>query len=54
MKYHIHIYKVVGKTELDVFAENEIEAKQKALEVDKYNTLYNKSDCAKIVLAFKD
>jgi len=55
MKYHIHIYEVKRKFELDVEASNELAAKQEAIAL--YNSNKNAlnevdSDCRIIVLAF--
>lgn len=42
--YHIHVYKIVGKAEINVIAEDEYEAKDIALRF-KNNVKYKKSDC---------
>lgn len=49
MKYHIHVYKVSGKAELDVEAVDAVEARRKALEVrDKLG--YSESDCSYVAV----
>ena len=55
MKYHIHIYEVKRKLELDVEADNELAAKQRAIALynaNKNALLQVESDCRIIVLAF--
>lgn len=54
--FHVHIYKVVGKIEMDVTAENCTEAKAKALEIVKNfgeNHVWPSSDCAFIAMDVK-
>lgn len=54
-KYHVHVYKVIGKIEIDIEAETEIIAKTKALKLVKKSKLntFIKSDCNYIALAFE-
>ena len=57
MKYHVHIYKVVGKMETDIEAEVASIAKTKALKALKQiknpSALFDKSDCQYIAIAFR-
>ncbi len=51
MKYHLHIYKVVAKAELDVEADNDSDARQQG--IDKRKGLkYGESDSDTIVVEF--
>ena len=51
MSFHIHVYKIGGKAEVDVKAENEVEAKEKALAMMKQGSLTTKaSDCHYIAM----
>jgi len=45
MKFHIHIYKVIGKLELDIEASNDLEARKKALELAKEVDNFQEPDC---------
>ncbi|MCD6340326.1 MAG: hypothetical protein J7L51_00025 [Desulfurococcales archaeon] len=38
MKFHVHVYKVVGKLELDIEANDELEAEKEALELAEETT----------------
>ena len=52
-KYHIHIYEVSGKVELDVFTFSEEGAKSGALEAAKRDAfIFGESDCKHIAIAF--
>ena len=52
--YHIHIYKVETKYEIDIEAKNEILAKEIALEMAKNNKLKEcEKDCNYIALDFE-
>ena len=48
MKFHIHVYKVIGKLELD------IEARKKALELAKKVDNFQEPDCRFIVFSFDE
>ncbi len=51
-KYHVHVYKIVEKAEMNVEAKNEIEAKEKALsEISKLK--FSLSDCNYIAMEFE-
>ena len=55
MKYHIHIYKISKKYEIDIKEENEVKAKLKAIKFYKEKRSKLKvvePDCNIIVLAF--
>jgi len=57
MKFHIHIYEVKSKYEIDIEANNPIEAKTKAIEMYKTNKeklIKCEKDCDIIVLAFNE
>jgi len=58
MKYHIHIYRVVGKFEIDMEAKVASEAKSKALKILKKiknpQGIFDKSDCQYIAMAFRN
>ena len=51
-KYHLHIYPVMGYLEIDIEAESECEARQKALDMAKDSgTIFNApADCDFIVI----
>jgi len=54
-KFHIHIYKIIEKMEVDTLAYNKIKAKEMALEAAKQGLLANtKLDCALITMAFEE
>lgn len=57
-RYHIHIYKVVGKMEVDIEAKVPSEAKSNALKALKKiknpTPLFGKSDCQYISMAFRN
>jgi len=57
MKYHIHIYKVIGKMEIDMDAEVASIAKTKALKALKQiknpSSLFGEPDCQYIAMAFR-
>jgi len=57
MKYHVHIYKVAGKMEVDIEAKVASIAKSKALKVLKQiknpSSLFGESDCQYIAIAFR-
>ncbi len=53
-KYHLHVYKVVTKYEIDLEAESSVEAKNHALELVKDNKLKSiDSDCNYIVFDYQ-
>lgn len=52
MKYHVHIYKVVEKAEINVEAKDEVEAQEKAL-AEKDKLKFSVSDCNYIAMEFK-
>ena len=53
-KYHVHIYEVIKKMEVDTLAYNEIKAKEMALEAAKQGILTKrKSDCNLIAIEFE-
>lgn len=51
-KYHVHIYEVNKKAEINIIAENATEAKEIALRF-KDNLSYHGSDCKHIALDFQ-
>ena len=52
--YHLHVYKVVEKYEIDLEAESSVDAKNKALELVKDNKIESiKSDCNYIVFDYQ-
>jgi len=52
-KYHIHVYKVSGKLELDTFTYSEEGAKSGALALaEKDAFAFGESDCKHIAIAF--
>jgi len=52
--YHLHVYKVVDKYEVNLEADSSIDAKNKALELVKDNKLKSmKSDCNYIVFDYQ-
>jgi len=52
-KYHVHIYEISGKVELDVFTFSEEGAKSGALEAAKRDAfIFGESDCKHIAIAF--
>lgn len=53
MKYHVHIYSVSEKREIDVEAETEIEAKTQALNAQDSETKVVMDDCRRIAIAFE-
>jgi len=56
MKYHIHIYEVKSKYEIDIEEENSRKAKEKAIEIYKTNKEKLKKcekDCNIIVFAYE-
>ena len=53
-KYHVHIYKVIAKGEIDTLAYNGIKAKEMALEAVKSNLInFSDSDCSLIAIEFE-
>ena len=53
-KYHLHVYKVVDKYEVDIEAESGVDAKNKALELVKDNKMEPiDSDCNYIVFDYQ-
>jgi len=58
VKYHIHIYRVVGMAECDVEADVPSKAKAQALKAlkktDRADRLFGKSDCKYIAVAFRN
>ncbi|RLG58748.1 MAG: hypothetical protein DRN95_03790 [Candidatus Hydrothermarchaeota archaeon] len=52
-KYHLHVYKVIGKAELDILARDEVEAREKALQLVG-ELVFQKSDCKYVVFSFKN
>ena len=57
MKYHIHVYKVSSKAEIDIKAVVASKAMKKALaalkKVEKLDSIFGKSDCKYIAIAFR-
>jgi len=51
--YHVHVYKVVGKMEVDTACENAVEAKKNALECAKESPRWEESDCKMIAMEFE-
>ena len=52
--YHLHVYKVVDKYEVNLEADSSIDAKNKELELVKDNKLKSmKSDCNFIVFDYQ-
>lgn len=54
MKFHVHVYKVIGKLDLDIEASNDLEAREKALELAKTIDEFQESDCQFIVFSFDE
>ena len=52
MKYHVHIYSVISKAEINIKAKNHKDAKKKALLKVK-DLRYKKPDCEFIALSFR-
>ncbi len=53
-KYHVHIYKVIAKGEIDTLAYNGIKAKEMALDAVKSNLIkFLNSDCSLIAIEFE-
>ncbi len=53
-KYHVHIYKVIAKAEIDTLAYNGIKAKEMALEAVKAGLIkFLDSDCSLIAIEFE-
>lgn len=53
-KYHVHIYKVIEKMEIDTLAYNEIKAKEMALEAAKQGILKAiEPDCNLIAIEYE-
>ncbi len=53
-KYHVHIYRVVEKREVDVEAKTEILAKLIALALPTKKTKRVIADCNRIALSFRE
>ena len=54
MKFHIHVYKVIGKLEFNIEASNDLEARTKALELAKEVDNFQEPDCQFIVFSFDE
>ncbi len=53
-KFHVHVYEIARKMEVDVDAKTEVDAKTHALRLAKENALATvKSDCKFISLSFE-
>lgn len=53
-KYHVHIYKVIAKAEIDTLAYSEIKAKEMALDALENNLIkLDTSDCKLIAIEFE-
>lgn len=51
--FHIHVYRIAGKAEFDIRAENKSEARAKALKLAKSKkTFFRSPDCKFIALDF--
>ena len=54
MKYHVHVYLVSNKYETNIEAENDVIAKQGALDLAKQGKLIKvKGDCKFIAISFE-
>ncbi len=54
-KFHVHVYKVVGKAEVDTLAENGVKAKEMALEAVKQGILkFTTAEETLIAMDFKE
>jgi len=54
MKYHVHVYRVANKSEIDVKAKNRAEAMSKAIEKKKLNRLpIDFPDCDYVAVVFE-
>lgn len=52
--YHVHVYKVVELTEIDLHAVSEEEARKEALKLaEMFKLKKSKLDCKHIAIAFK-
>ena len=52
--YHVHIYKVIAKGEINTLAYNGIKAKEMALEAVKSNLIsFSDSDCSLLAIEFE-
>ncbi len=53
-KYHVHVYKIVAKAEIDTFAYNGIKAKEMAIDAVKGKLVkFLDSDCSLLAIAFE-
>lgn len=53
-KYHIHIYKVIEKAEVEIEAKNEIEARHKGIELATEGKMeFGKTDCKMISMEWE-
>jgi len=53
-KYHVHIYKIIAKGEIDTLAYNGIKAKEMALEAAKGNLInFSDSDYSLLAIEFE-
>ena len=55
-KYHVHVYKVVGKVEVETLATNENKAREFALEYvkERNSYIFGESDCNMIAIEFEE
>lgn len=54
MHYHVHVYRVSGEVDFEVEAENDQEARQKALALRKEHiSKLGKADCNFIAISFQ-
>lgn len=54
-KYHVHIYKVIAKGEIDTLAYNSIKAKEMALEAVKSKLVdFSDSACSLLAIEFEE
>ncbi len=54
MKYHVHVYMIVKKAEIDLDSESEEAAMKEALTLTKKGELeFGESDCKFLALPFK-
>ena len=54
MKYHVHVYQIAAMTEHEIVAENEVEAREKALAQAKatHPRHFAQADCKLLAIAF--
>ena len=54
MLYHVCVYKVSGKLEFDIEADNDKDAKIDAINRAKKSDSWNESDCSVIAISFPE